>query len=90
MTAKKTAGKKVPAKPKEQFIVTYDVDGEDPVKVLDTLDEAKRFIQYLFTGVDSKGEFDDYIDSDDIDKESIKLYKGVLVGKPTFEITFNF
>lgn len=66
------------------YIVVYDIEGYgDPVKVCKTLDEAKKFIENLFT------EGDDEHSSDEIIKSSVKVYKSQLIGKPKVEIVFE-
>lgn len=69
---------------KKVYIVQYDiVDDGDPIKVCKTLDEAKSFVQKLYT------EGDDYYGAENIDKGSIRVYESVLIGKPKIEITFS-
>ncbi len=80
--AKKKAAKKAVAK--DVYIVTYDIiDSGDPVKVFDTLEKAKSFVEELFT------EGDGDWGNDDIEKSSIKVYKAQLVGAPKIEIVFK-
>lgn len=81
--AKSTASSvkpKAEAKPKEQFIITYDVYGEDPVKVVNSLEEAKKFVEKLLT------EGDDNESAENI--SNVKVYKGVLIGKPKIIVEF--
>lgn len=98
-TAKKTAGKtaapaaaKKPAAPKKHYIVTFDIDDTDPVAVFDTLEKAKKFAAALIQQDSDAiyaliGSFD--WDECDVQRDSIKVYEGILIGKPKVEITFT-
>lgn len=84
-TTKKTVSKVEETTPKKEYIVIWDEpdNGGDPVKVLRSLAAAKKFIaDELFNNEGSD------IDSDNVDKKSIRLYEGQLIGKPRYEITF--
>lgn len=95
--AKKT---KTVKEPKEQFIVTWDNEGGDPVKVFDDEDTARKFCAALVmrdqkisdevTGCRPKRgatKWNLHIDVSDVVPSSVTLYKGTLVGKAT--VTFN-
>lgn len=82
---KKTAKKKTVTKPKEVFLVQYDlVDSGDPVKEFTTLDAAKAWVKEI---VLDEYHYDD--DSNEVDITSFKIYKGILLGKPKLEVTFS-
>lgn len=91
--AKKTAKK--PAAPKKQYIVTYDVGGQDPVAIFDSLEKAKGFIAAVMRRDDDEAcrlsqEFNNSDDScEDVDVASIKVYEGYLIGKPNVSIEFT-
>ena len=100
-TAKKTATKtatraktitKKATEPKKHYIVTFDIDDSDPVAVFDTLEKAKKFVTALVE------QNDDVVDEcigyhgwdvSDVQRDSIKLYEGILIGKPKVVITFT-
>ncbi len=94
MAIKKTV-KKVPAAKKavtkKHYIVTFDIDGDDPVKVYESLDKAKAFASAIMTGNDN------YFDSEtkhsycleDVDRGSVRVYEAVLIGRPKVEVVFT-
>lgn len=81
-------------KPKVQYLVVYDVNDSDPVAVFDTLDRAKQFVAALFAHDQDKADslnayVRENVSVDDVTLSSIKVYEGVLIGKPKVEITFD-
>jgi len=68
--------------PKEEFIVCWEEDGDDPIKTFATIGKAKEFIVKELI----KNENGNY---DDVEKESIKLYKGTLIGKAKVDVSFK-
>lgn len=90
-----TAPKKAPAKraaPKKHYIVTFDIDDNDPVAVFDTLEKAKKFSEALILKDSDAiyglvGSYD--WDEEDVEPASIKVYEGVLIGKPKVEVVFT-
>lgn len=95
MAAKKKATKKVATKKaavKKHYIVTFDIDDSDPVQVFDSLDKAKEFVTALLRKDDDEiynviGSYD--WSSDEVEAASVKVYEGILIGKPKIEITFD-
>lgn len=80
--------KSVSSEPKKSFIVVWD-EGGDPAMVFDTLEKAKDFVSALLRKDTDK--LDDYNYSGDVDyieEGSIKVFEGVLIGKPRIEIEF--
>jgi hypothetical protein len=77
-------------KPKTQFIVVWDEDG-DPAMVFDSLSKAKEFVSaLLMKDTDKLNDFDGYHgDPDYVEDGSIKVFEGVLIGKPKVSIEFS-
>lgn len=75
--------------PRKQYIVTFDIDDSDPVEVFDSLDAAKNYISAIMKGDDNhpRIQASNYT-AEVIDKASIKVYEGILIGKPKIEVTF--
>lgn len=81
MEKKKVAAKKV-AKKSGQFIVIWDDNDGDPVKVFNSRDEAVKFIKdQLIENVDENYDY--------VDKSSIRLFSATLIGKPKVVVTFE-
>lgn len=84
---KKNAEKKVEKKEdpnKEYFIVAWNNEDGDAIKVFDSYDKACKFIsECLLMNKD-----DDY-DYSEVDKDSIKLFRGVLLGNAKVDVSFE-
>lgn len=90
MATKKTVKKAAKPTAKKHYIVTYDIDDEDPVQVFDSLEKAKAFATAIMTNdYQAFDAFDSNNDVDDITKSSVKVYEAVLIGKPKVEISFT-
>lgn len=79
-------------RPKKQYIVVWDNDDGDPVKVFDSMEDAKKFAVALITGDEDylNETFEsDYWDTDSIIKDSVKLYEGTLLGKAKIAVSFE-
>lgn len=83
------AKKKSATTVKKQFIVVWDESG-DPAMVFDTLEKAKEFASALLTkNTDKLDDFNYSGDVDYIEEGSIKVFEGVLIGKPKVTIEFD-
>ncbi len=91
MAAKKTATKKS-STPKKYYIVVWDNESGDPVEVFSKLEEAQSFCTALVTGNEELANElgnGSYIYTDNVEKDSVKLYEGVLIGKAVVNVTFK-
>ena len=73
------------SKPKGVFIVQYEIeDAGDPIKEFPTLETATTWIKQVI-----EDPYHEDSNGDTVDISTIKLYKGVLVGKAHVEVTFK-
>ncbi len=87
------ATKKVTVK-KEVFLVTYDVEDQgDPVIEFKTMAKVQEFCEAVMSAtIDNEDDLNEKFlpDKDypitDIRKDSLKVYKATLIGKPVFKM----
>ncbi len=87
----KTTKKKTKRVSKVRYIVTWDNEDGDPVAVFKTLPRAKEFITKIITTTNyiEMDELNETIDPENVDKESVRLYKGELIGQPIVQVDFK-
>lgn len=74
----------------ESYFVKFEHEFDVIVKHFKTLKDTEDYVKFLLCDTDiPDGLEDDYVDSTEVDKSSIEIFKASLLGKPSVSVAIK-